>query len=244
MKHSRAVVNLCGILLPFGVSAILIPARRSLADTAAALILVAVIAGVAILGTRVAGILASVSAGIWFDFFLTRPYERFAISHRSDLETTISLFVVGLIVTELAARSRHHRVVASEEADYVDLIYEIGEMVALGEKAAVVTERAREELSELLGLRSCRYESGAPQPHRPTVMSDGRVVHGGAIWGISTLGLPGPEVDLPVNFGGRTLGRFVLVPTPGAPVQPHRTIVAVAIAGYVGASLASRARIA
>ena len=239
MKSFRAVTNLCGILLPLGVSAALIPVRSSLADSAAALILVSVIAGVAIFGTRVAGALASASAGIWFDFFLTRPYERLAISHRGDLETTVSLFVVGLIVTELAARSRHHRATASEEADYVDLIHEIGEMVALGEPSAVVTERVRQELLDLLGLRSCRYQSGAPQVHRATVEWDGRVVYGGAIWGVATLGLPGPEVDLPVNFGGRTLGRFVLVPTPGLSIQRHRLIVAVALAGHVGASLAS-----
>ena len=176
MRQIRAVANLCGIFLPLGVSAALVPVRTSLVDSAAALILVSVIAGVAIFGTRVAGVLASASAGIWFDFFLTRPYERLAISHRGDLETTISLFAVGLIVTELAARSRHHRAAASAESDHVDLIYEIGEMVALGEPAAVVTERARSEISELLGLASCRYESGAPQPHRATVESDGTVV--------------------------------------------------------------------
>jgi Domain of unknown function (DUF4118) len=244
MNRYRAVANLCGVVLPLGVSSALIPARASLANTAAALILVAVIAGVAILGTRFGGFLASVSAAIWFDFFLTRPYQTLAISHRSDIETAVSLFAVGLILTELAARSRHHRAVAATEADYVNLMYEIGEMVALGESSSSVTERARVELVELLGLRDCRYEAGEPQPHRPTVMWDGRVVHGRAIWGISTLGLPGPEVDLPVSFAGRTIGRFVLVPTPGALVHAQRTIVAVAIAGHVGASLASRVRIA
>jgi hypothetical protein len=244
MKRFGPVSNICGLVLPAAVSAALIPARASLANTAAALVLVAVIAGVAIFGSRAAGFLASISSGIWFDFFLTRPYDRFAISQRADLETTISLLVVGLIVTELAARSRHHRTVAGEEADYIHLIHEIGEMVAIGELSGNVVERASEDLVGLLGLRSCTYEAGAPAPHRPTVLFDGRVLNASAIWGVSTLGLPGPELDLPVNFGGRTVGRFVLIPTPGAPVKPERLIVAVAIAGHVGASLASRARIA
>src|ERR1700722_11666039 len=181
MKRFGPAANICGLLLPLAVSAALAPARSTFADTAAALVLVAVIAGIAILGSRVAGILASVSAGAWFDFFLTRPYERFAISQRADLETTISLFVVGLIVTELAARARHHRAVAGEEADYVNLIYEIGEMVAIGELAGHVVERASEELVGLLDLRSCTYEAGAPAPHRPTVLFDGRVLNAGAI---------------------------------------------------------------
>src|ERR1700722_8962226 len=202
MKRFGPAANICGLLLPLAVSAALAPARSTFADTAAALVLVAVIAGIAILGSRVAGILASVSAGVWFDFFLTRPYGRFAISHRADLETTISLFVVGLIVTEIAARGRHHRVVAAEEADYVALLHDLGEMVALGEPAVDVIERASHELTHLLHLRRCDYQSGAPRPHRTTILSNGQVVHGGLLWGVSTMGLPGSDLDLPIHYGG------------------------------------------
>jgi hypothetical protein len=226
------------------VAALLVLVRGSLVDTASALILVAVVAAIAIFGNRVAGVLAAASSGLWFDFFLTPPYERLAISHRADIETTISLFVVGLIVTELAARGRHHRQVALEESDYVALIHDLGEMVALGEPAVSVVERATDELTELLHLRRCEYESGPPKPHRTTITPDGEVIHGGYLWGVATMGLPGPELDLPVHFGGRVLGRFVLVPTPGWPVDPERMIVAVAVAAQVGAALATRARIA
>ena len=241
--HRNSLANLCGVVVPLAVSAALIPARGSLAGTAAALILVALVAALAILGTRFAGFLASVSSALWFDFFLTQPYERFAISHRADLETTISLFVVGLIVTELAARGRHHRVAAVEEADYVTLLHDLGEMVALGEPAADVIERASHELTHLLHLRRCEYQLGAPTPHRTTILSNGQVVHGGLLWGVSTMGLPGSDLDLPIHYGGRTLGRFVLVPTPGWPVSRQRLIVAVAVAAQVGAALAARARI-
>ncbi|HWW52445.1 MAG TPA: hypothetical protein VNY84_01660 [Acidimicrobiales bacterium] len=58
------------------------------------------------------------------------------------------------------------------------------------------------------------------------------------------MGLPGPEVDLLVHHGGRTLGRFVLGPTPGWQVSRQRMIVAVALASQAGAALATRARIA
>jgi hypothetical protein len=238
------VANLFGLLAPLAVSAALVPARASLVGTAAALILIALIAAIAILGTRVAGFLASVSSALWFDFFLTRPYERLAISHRPDVETAISLFLVGLIVTELAARSRHHRKVAVEEADYLAVIHKLGEMIALGEPAASVVDSASDELSKLLDLRGCSYESGAPAPNRTTVLPDGEVVHGGFLWGVSAMGLPGRDLDLPVQYGGRTYGRFVLVPTPGQPVPLERMIVAVAIASQAGSALATRARIA
>jgi hypothetical protein len=76
------------------------------------------------------------------------------------------------------------------------------------------------------------------------VLSDCSVVHGGFLWGVSTMGLPGKEIDLPVHYGGRMLGRFVLVPTPGLPVSHEQVVVAVAIAAQAGAALATRARIA
>jgi len=242
--NRNLLAKICGVVMPLAVSASLVPARASLAGTAAALILVAVIAAVAILGNRVAGVLAAASSALWFDFFLTRPYERFAISHRADLETTISLFVVGLIVTELAARGRHHRRVAVEEADFVTLIHDLAEMVALGEPAAEVIDCASSELTDLLHLRRCSYQPGAPRSNRTTILSSGRVVHGGLLWGVSTMGLPGSDLDLPVHYGGQALGRFVLVSTPGWPVSRERLIVAVAIAAQVGAALATRARIA
>ena len=238
------LVNTCGAVAPLALAAALVPARQSFVGTAAALALVAVVAAIAILGSRLAGFLASVSSALSFDFFLTRPYQRFAISHRSDLETTISLFVVGLIVTELAARVRHHRRVAAEEADYIALIHDLGEMVAQGAPAADVIERASNELIHLLHLRRCSYLPGVPESKRTTVQSHGEVVLGGLRWGISTMGLPGPELDLPIHHGGRTLGRFVIVPTPGWPVSHERMIVAVAIAGQVGAALTTRVRIA
>jgi K+-sensing histidine kinase KdpD len=242
--RNGALANLCGVVVPFGVTAALVPARAALAGTAAALILVTVIAAVAILGNRFAGLLAAVSSALWFDFFLTPPYERLAISHRADLETTISLLVVGLIVTELAARGRHHRRAAAEEADYVALIHELGDMVARGAPPTEIIERASNELIHLLHLRRCTYLPGAPEPKRTMIRSNGEVVLSNLRWGISTMGLPGPELDLPVQYGGRTLGRFVLVPTPGWPVARERMIVAVAIAGQGGAGLAARARIA
>jgi K+-sensing histidine kinase KdpD len=232
------------VLAPLVLCAALVPVRESFATTAAALVLVALIAAIAILGNRCAGVVASASSAIWFDFFLTRPYERLAISHRDDLETTVSLFVVGIIVTELAARARHHREVAARETDYVALLHEFADMLAQGVLAADVTERASSELVDLLHLRSCRYVPGAPGPHRATVTPNGDVLNGGLRWGVATMGLPGPEVDLLVQSGGRAVGRFVMVPTPGWLVPDERMIVAVSIAAYAGAAQATRARIA
>jgi K+-sensing histidine kinase KdpD len=241
-QHRAAIVNLGAVVLPLAVAAVLVPFRSSFTDTAAALVLVAVIVAAAVVGSRPAGFLATVSATVWFDFFLTRPYEQLAITHRADIQTAGSLFVVGMIVTELAARNRQHQESAIEESDYVGLIYRLSELVASGAPADEVIERVRRELINVLDLRGCRYEPEIGQGHRIRMDHDGTVVIGEVSWAVNSLGLPGPELALLVRRRGQTLGRFVLEPTPGLPVTLQRRVVAVAIADQVGAALTPQLR--
>jgi hypothetical protein len=241
-SHRDSVATIAALVLPLGIAAILVPFRSSFATPASALVLVAVVVGVAALGNRGAGLLATVSATLWFDFFLTRPYERLAITHRPDVETAVSLFVVGVVVTELAARNRHHSQAATEGSESVGLIHVISELVALGAPANEVIERVRIELIELLHLRDCRYESRVPERPRVRIEPDGHVLLAGGVWGVHRVGLPGPELELLVQGRGRTLGRFVLKPTPGYPVSKQRRVVAVALAAQVGAALVPELR--
>jgi K+-sensing histidine kinase KdpD len=244
VRHRNGVINVVAIVLPLGVAAILVPFRSSFASAASALVLVAVIVFVAVIGNRIAGFLATVSATLWFDFFLTRPFERLAITHRPDIETAVSLFVVGIVVTELAARNRHHQRAATEESDYVGLIYTLSELAASGAPTPDVIERARGELVGLLYLRSCRYDEGASERPMARIEHDGQVVHGGALWAVDQIGLPGPEIELVVQGRGQPLGRFLLTPTPGLPVSLQRRVVAVALADQVGGVLNPRLRLA
>ena len=241
-RHTNAVVNVAALVIPLGVAGLLVPFRSSFADTAAALVLVAVIVAIAVIGSRTAGYLATISATVWFDFFLTRPYQRLRITHRPDIEIAVSLFVVGIVVTELAVRNRRHSQAAAEQSDYVGLIYSLSELVASGVPAVEVTERARTDLVGLLHLRSCRYEGGSSERARLRIDHDGRVILGDRAWGVDELGLPGPEIELLVHDRGQTLGRFVLTPTPGFPVSLQRRVVAVALADQVGAVLRPRLR--
>jgi K+-sensing histidine kinase KdpD len=103
-SHRDRIAVVVALALPLGVAAVLVPFRGSFANTDAALVLVVVIVAVAANGHRLAGMLAAASAAVWFDFFLTRPYERFTITHRADLETTLLLLVVGAAVTKLRCR--------------------------------------------------------------------------------------------------------------------------------------------
>jgi hypothetical protein len=231
----------CGLGLPIAVSAALVPFRGDFASPAAALVLVLVVVAVACFGSRFAGVLAAMSAAAWFDFFLARPYDRFTITHRPDLETTISLLVVGLAITEIAARSRSHREAASGEAHLVALIHDFTQMVASGEPSQFVIARGAGELTTLLGLKDCRFETTMSDRHPTRIEHSGVVALAGLRWGASHTGLPGREVELIVEFRGEVFGRFVMTPVAGAPVSSDHLLVAAFIADEVGAALSNRA---
>src|SRR6202046_3587362 len=91
---------------PLAGAAVLLPRRPSWPSTTVALLLVVTVVAVAAGGNRFAAALAAVSAAVWFDFFFTLPYERFSIAHSSDVTTFVLLLVVGVAVSQLAARAR------------------------------------------------------------------------------------------------------------------------------------------
>jgi len=234
------MVVLAGLGVPPALSAALIPFRASVPNTDAALVLVVVIVSVAAWGHRPAGVVAAISAALWFDFFLTRPYERFSISRHTDVETTVLLLVVGVAVTEIAARSRRHRATAVEEAGFVARIHSAAAAVATGEPAQFVVMQVAAQLTDLLSLRDCRYDPAASDEHHARIGQDGEVVLAGLRWNVEQLGLPGSEVELAVEYQGRFLGRYVMVPSPGKPVSKESRVVAAALADQVGAALAGR----
>ena len=158
--HRDQIALVAAVVLPLGVAAILVPFRSSFANTASALILVAVIVAVAALGNRISGFVATVSATCVVRLLPHPPLREARHYHRPDIETAMSLFV-RIIVTDLAARNRHHRATAVEEADFVGLIHDVSEPRHIGCIPREVVERVRRELVALLHLQACRYESGS-----------------------------------------------------------------------------------
>jgi hypothetical protein len=226
-----------GAVLPLAVAAVLVPFRGTFTSTASALSMVIIIAAVAVSGTRVAGVAASTSSALWFDFFLTRPYERFAISHRSDLETTIALFVVGVLVTELAARSRQHWQAANSSTAYVEMIHGVAVLAADSAPVAAMIDGTNDSLKHLLSLRACRFDRALSDPPLAQIRANGDVAHVGLRWPAREIGLPGPETEILAKWRGRVVGRFVVTPTPGVTVTLEQRIVAVAIVDVFAAYL-------
>ncbi len=149
-----------GVAETFVVSAILAIFRADFANTNAALLLVVVVVAVAAAGQRLAGVLCELSAGAWFDFFLTEPYNQFTINDRADVETTVLLLLVGVAVTELCAWERRQASLASRQAGYLAGIYAAAKAVPTTESSpTALVEKVGAELTTLLGLERCRFDS-------------------------------------------------------------------------------------
>lgn len=234
------VVAGVAVLAPLAAAAALVPVRRSVPDADGALVLVAVTVAVAAYGYRLAGLLAALSSAIWFDFFLTGPYEHFRIDQRTDIETTILLLVIGAVVTELAVRGRRHRIRAETEARYLAAISSASVPAAMGGSVLEITREAAARLTDLLGLRASHFEwsafGGLPRLER-----DGRVRARGSYVDDGLSGLSSTPVELLAQANGRTYGRFVLDPMPGAEVSREAGQVASILAGQVAAAIAAQA---
>jgi len=241
--HRGTLSLMTAVLCPLALALVLIPFRGSFTTSASALLFVAVIVAVAAIGNRFCGALATVSSALWFDFFLTVPYQRLAISHRPDIETTVCLLVVGIIVTELAARNRHHHHAAVEESDYVALINEMAQLASSTAPVDMVTLRASSTIAKLLDLRTCRFEVGTPDPQMARLQANGTIVHAGIVWPTDQAGMPGPESQIPVEWRGVAVGRFVMTPMPGLPVGMRPRVVAATIADVVAAAVSGQVRI-
>jgi hypothetical protein len=217
---------------------VLIPFRGSFQNTNAALALVLVVVAFASTGHRVAGVVAALSAGVWFDFFLTVPYERFAIRDQADVETAALLLLVGLGVTEVAIWGRRQQARASRDEGYLAGVSAASEVVARGGSSpSELIARVCDQMTATLGLVRCRFDYGTGLDH-PRLHSDGRVTLRRETWDVRR-GVPqmGEAIELYAESGGSFRGRFLLTPPPNFRLSQTQIAVATSLADEVGASL-------
>ncbi|MFF4500390.1 DUF4118 domain-containing protein [Streptomyces sp. NPDC001401] len=223
---------------PLVVALALAPFRTHMTSANLALILVVVVVAVASLGSRAAGVLAALSAAAWFDFFLTRPYQHFTISHGDDITTTLLLLAVGVAVSQLAAHARTLKLVTVTDAAHLARIHETASLVQGGGSPYAVVDQVRQQLVEILGVRACRFEHGTLLGRHPRLEQDGSITVGRAHWDLDKDGWPGEEIELRSSVGGRYVGRFMLQPEPGTAVPSLQTrMVAVSLADQVAGAL-------
>ncbi len=226
--------------VPVAVSVALVPVRANIPNTTVALGLALLVAALASTGTRLTAALAAVSASVGFDVFYTHPYGSLTIRRAQDIQTTALLLAVSVLVGQLAARNRRHRHLAAEASYNLGRVHAVAEMVAAGEPVDQVVTAVSNELTDLLGLQVCRFDTEFADQPGLFIERHGAVTWGVLRWGFSTTGLPAREVSLVVQHQGHPLGRYVLLPEVGSRVSADQLITAVALADQAGAALAAQ----
>jgi hypothetical protein len=167
-------------------------------------------------------------------FFYTVPYDRFTISHSADLTTFVLLLVVGIAVSQLAARARRLRAEAVADAGYFARIVDSAALTQRAGTPHDVIEHVRKQLIAVLDLRECRFEYGRLLGQPPRLEPDGSILTRYGHYPVDESGLPDEEIELRAFRNGEYVGRFMMTPSPGAKPAQRARLVAVALADLAG----------
>ena len=232
-------ILLAGVVGPVAAGAALIPLRDRVDNTNVALLLVVAVVAVASGGRRPAAVAAAISAAAAFNLFHTKPYYSLRIDKSGDVVTAVLLLAVGIVVGELALRGRRARNLAETERENLQSFHGLSRLVAEGEDPDYILLATASELTHLLHLVDCRFETTPPDDRvLPVVARDGTVQWGPTTWESDRWGLPTDGVTIPVQARGRTRGRFVLRAPVALPFDKAQLSRAVALVDQAGAALA------
>lgn len=210
-RQWRTPSRIAAAALPLVTCAILSTVRDSVTTATAVLILVLWVVAAAASGDRVAGLLAAVSGGVWFDFFLTEPYGRFTIDDSDDLEAAVLLVLIGLAVTEIALWGHRQQARASRRSGYLEGVLGAARVVSEGDTpASALVDIVARQITDVLGADECHFVDGPVVDARIALLDhDGVVTREGHPVDVDRLGLPVDEyVALPVRRGSRVVGHF------------------------------------
>jgi hypothetical protein len=238
---ARAVGLAVAAFGPLLVAGVLVPFRDDLASANIVLVFVLVVVLGASIGTRWSGAISAVIAAMSYDFFFTRPYQSLKIDSSDDIQTTVLLLLIGLIVAELVTFTRRHRAASDLRGDEITRLHRVAELVATDSDAEDVALSVQAELIGLLSLHDCRYETPPYSSELPQLERNGAISGDGPHrrWLGTEYALPDQGVEIPVLGRGREFGRLVLVPDVSVGVSIEERVVAVALADQLGAAFAA-----
>ena len=241
---NRPVLTAAAAVLPLVGCAGLAAFRGSVTNATAVLVLVLIVVAAAATGDRLAGVVAALSSGVWFDFFLTEPYGRFTITDPNDIEATVLLVLVGIAVTEIALWGRRQQARASRRAGYLDAVLRNSEVVAQQSSSKDLISHVARQISEVQDIDGTRFVEGDLPNTKVTILEhDGSVIRQGFRVKVDRDGLPtDEEITIVIRRGGVTHGRFLLTAASRiARPSVEQRQVAVLLADQVGATLATHA---
>jgi K+-sensing histidine kinase KdpD len=241
VENYRRPVLLAALGAPPIVCALMSPFRDNFDNAITALLLVVVVVAVAAFGIRYAGVVAAISSAVWFDFFLTDPYNSFTINDPDDVELAVLLMLIGAAVTQLAIWGRKQQARASRQRGYLDGVLTTSRAVAAGGSADELIDQVRAELTAVLGIDGVKFIAVDKHTGAPRLNPDGSVTRGDHVLKVDRDGLPtNAEIELPVHHAGAARGTFLLIAaTRIARPDLEQRLVAVALAAQVGAALAT-----
>jgi two-component system sensor histidine kinase KdpD len=106
------------------------PLRLILAPTNVVMLYLAAVVYAAVAWGRGPSVLASVLSVLAFDFFFVPPQLTFAVSDTEYLLTFVGLFLVGLVVSSLAAQAREQAEAARSRAEQTGALYALSRELA------------------------------------------------------------------------------------------------------------------
>ena len=213
--------------------------EQPLSVPAVVLVLVVIIVIATVMAGPIAGFTASLIAALSFDFLFVAPYRILKFGPIDELWPAVLVLVAGVSVVWVSRRRWHYSgsdraAVQRREPNPSLHVQRVALLIERGADVRDLIAAVQAELTGLLVARSCRFDAGHTSGGRPRIERDGSISGIGA-----ELELPPTELELPVRLGRHSVGRFLVVPTPGVIVPFDHRIVAVILTDHLAAALVS-----
>jgi K+-sensing histidine kinase KdpD len=181
----------------------LFPLRDHARNTNVALLLALVTVGISVLGGLAPGAVAGLVTALTYNVLFTRPYGSLRINDVDDVETVLLLVLIGVATGALVSWGRRQQREAARQEASARRLRRQAELASGSESTGRLLQQAREELCDLLEIRTCLYEPGPPDDDIALLTHTGVTVPGDSA---STR----PWVALPVRQSGRIVGHFLI----------------------------------
>lgn len=237
MKSTPTFAYAAAILAPVVVASALVSVRGDLDSANSALLIVLVVVLVAALGGRGPAVVSALVGALSWEFFFTKPYNSLRIDSANDVETTLILLVIGLVVGQVAVVGRQRHTRAERGRDELARVRRVAEAVAAGVTGDELVTLVCDQLRGLLGLLGCHFEPGTVELAVPALDRNGHVdIHRRVLAG-DDFALPAQGVRIPVSAGGREIGSLLLEPDPAVGVSVEQRLAALALADQLASAL-------